>query len=73
MIDERNQESDEQWIRDVCTKYAPGNTVYIRRGHYDGGYEIRVGSYTFFIEYEAIDDNEEQRLLTLLQKGGYAM
>lgn len=70
MMEERDQARDESWIREVCTRYVPGETVYIRREYYDGGYEIRVGSYTFFAEYEVIDHDEVVRMEGLLRKGG---
>lgn len=71
MLSERNQEQDEQWIRGVCTKYLPQETVYVRHEYYDGGYEVRVGTYTFFLEYGILDENEEAWVKKLLLKGGF--
>ncbi len=70
MHEERDQQKDEQWIRDVCTQYVPSETLYVRHEYYDGGYEVRVGSYTFFIEYEVIDASDEAWIAALLKKGG---
>lgn len=71
MLHERNQDYDEQWIRAVCTKYIPHEMVYVRHEYYDGGYEIRGGSYTFFVEYEVIDRQDEAWIGHLLAKGGF--
>lgn len=68
---ERDQARDEAWIRGVCTKYIPKETVYVRHEYYDGGYEVRVGSYTFFLEYGVIDGAEEEWVKGLLLKGGF--
>lgn len=70
---ERDQQKDEQWIRQMCTMLVPSQTVYVRHEYYDGGYEVRVGSYTFFIEYEVIDRSDVLWCKELLKKGGYCM
>ncbi len=67
----RDQVRDERSIRSVCTKYIPKETVYVRHEYYDGGYEVRVGSYTFFLEYGVIDGDEEAWVKKLLLKGGF--
>lgn len=73
MHEERDQQKDEQWIRDVCTRFVPSETLYVRHEYYDGGYEVRVGSYTFFMEYEVLDHADEDWVRQLLIKGGYSL
>ena len=50
----RNQVTDEAFIRQHIAKTS-GDVVYITPNHYDGGYEVRVGSLDFFVDYETID------------------
>lgn len=51
----RDKAKDEAWIRDVLKRNGVEDTVYVTANHYDGGYEIRVGTTDVFIEYEVID------------------
>ncbi len=51
----RNREQDEQWIRDTVKELGIEDTVYITPNHYDGGYEVRIGSQDVFIEYPLVD------------------
>ncbi len=53
----RDQTSDEAFIRQHVAKVS-GETVYITPNHYDGGYEVRVGSLDFFVDYESIDASD---------------
>lgn len=53
----RNRETDEQWIR-TQAKARSEDGVYITPNHYDGGYEVRVGTVDFFVDYESIDAND---------------
>ena len=55
----RNREQDEQWIRDTVKQTGIDEVVYITPNHYDGGYEVRVGVTDVFIEYGAIDEEDE--------------
>jgi hypothetical protein len=48
-------------------------TVYVRHEYYDGGYEVRLGTYTFFLEYGVIDNAEEEWVKGLLKKGGFSV
>ena len=50
----RQQTTDESFIRQHVAK-TTGETVYITPNHYDGGYEVRVGSLDFFVDYDSID------------------
>ncbi len=64
----RDKEHDEQWLRGCIAEHSK-DTVYVTPNHYDGGYEIRVGSLDFFVDYESIDAEDThlivQRLSTL--------
>lgn len=54
----RDHLQDEWWIRDkVADRSSDG--VYITANHYDGGYEVRVGSVDFFVDYESIDADDD--------------
>lgn len=54
----RDHVQDEQWIRE---KVAPHSTegVYVTANHYDGGYEVRVGTVDFFVDYESIAADDD--------------
>ncbi len=64
----RDEERDQTWIRDFCRAFAPQENVYVRHEHYDGGYETRMGSATFFVPYEVIDDNDRAWMEDILKK-----
>lgn len=49
----RNREDDEAWIR--AQLGSRPDAIYITPNHYDGGYEVRIGSLDFFVDYETID------------------
>ncbi len=42
------------WIREEAKKRT-SDVIYVTPNHYDGGYEVRVGTVDFFVDYEAID------------------
>ncbi len=63
----RERESDERWIREKVKAASP-ETVYITPNHYDGGYEVRVGSLDFFVDYESIDADDSSLLTVFLSK-----
>lgn len=55
----RDRENDEQWIRAKIGEVGQmDNVIYISPNHYDGGYEVRVGTVDFFVDYESIDGND---------------
>lgn len=54
----RNREDDEQWIRSKIPKTVT-EMVYMTPNHYDAGYEVRVGTVDFFVDYESIDANDD--------------
>lgn len=54
----RNRGDDEQWIRSKIPKIVT-ETVYMTPNHYDAGYEVRVGTLDFFVDYESIDANDD--------------
>ena len=51
----RNREQDEGWIRDTVKQAGFDEVVYITPNHYDGGYEVRIGTQDVFVEYGAVD------------------
>lgn len=53
----RDREHDEDWIRGKVGEVE--DSVYISPNHYDGGYEVRVGSVGFFVDYESIDGDDD--------------
>lgn len=54
----RNKEQDESWLREVLRQLQLDEPIYISANHYDGGYEVRVGSVDVFVDYESIDKQE---------------
>ena len=54
----RNRETDEQWIRDTVKRAGVDELVYITPNHYDGGYEVKVGTAEMFVDYGAIDGQD---------------
>lgn len=54
----RNREQDEGWIRAVVKDAGVDEVVYISPNHYDGGYEVRVGTVDVFVDYGAIDGQD---------------
>lgn len=54
----RDREQDEQWIRDTVKGAGVDELVYITPNHYDGGYEVKVGTQEMFVDYGAIDAND---------------
>lgn len=63
----RDNEKDQQWIR-TAIGLATKESVYITPNHYDGGYEVRVGSLDFFVDYESIDANDTVHIQTFLSR-----
>ncbi|HRH32065.1 MAG TPA: hypothetical protein PLK06_01945 [bacterium] len=51
----REKDKDEAWIREVIRQAGFDDVVYISQNHYDGGYEVRVGTADVFVDYGAID------------------
>ncbi|MFZ2681858.1 MAG: hypothetical protein WAZ14_02075 [Patescibacteria group bacterium] len=54
----RDRESDEKWIRDVIKQAHIDELVYVTPNHYDGGYEVKIGTTAVFVEYGAVDARE---------------
>lgn len=57
----RDEQKDAQWIRERIGSKIP-EVVYVTHNHYDGGYEVRVGSIDFFVDYESIDANDASHI-----------
>ena len=67
----RNEAEDIAWIQAACKQEADiVEAIYLRHGHYDGGYEVRIGSYTFFAPYEVVDEEDRDWIRNMLAKGG---
>lgn len=54
----RDRDTDEQWIRDTLKRAGVVELVYITPNHYDGGYEVKVGTGEVFVDYGAIEAND---------------
>ncbi len=54
----RDQTKDEQWIREHIGDKVT-ETIYLMPNHYDAGYEVRIGSLDFFVDYDSIDANDD--------------
>lgn len=54
----RNREADEKFLRDAVKQSGVDDVVYVSENTYDGGYEVRVGTLDFFVDYETIDDKD---------------
>ena len=63
----RDQVQDEQWIR-AQTGERSSEGVYVTANHYDGGYEVRVGTVDFFVDYESIDADDDAVIRKYLSK-----
>ena len=51
----RDRDQDEQWIRDTVKAAGVDELIYITPNHYDGGYEVKIGTREVFVDYGAID------------------
>jgi hypothetical protein len=49
----------EQFLRDTIKALGITEVVYVTENAYDGGYEIRVGTHDFFVEYEVPEEHDE--------------
>jgi hypothetical protein len=54
----RNLEQDQSWIKQVINRTRTDEVVYITPNHYDGGYEVRVGTSDVFVDYPTIDSQD---------------
>ena len=61
----RNRETDEQLIRDTVKRAGVDELVYISSNHYDGGYEVKVGTREMFVDYGALDSHDQTWLSSL--------
>jgi hypothetical protein len=64
----RNIAQDELWLRAVGKECAQDEVLYVTPAYYDGGYELRIGTVTVFVEYEVIDENDRSAVLQRYQK-----
>lgn len=63
----RNREDDERWIRAHIPPEVE-ESVYVTPNHYDAGYEVRVGTVDFFVDYESIDADDDMIVRKYLSK-----
>ena len=54
----RDLEQDKHRIRAAIQAAGINEIVYISPNHYDGGYEVRVGTRDIFVEYPVLDAGE---------------
>jgi hypothetical protein len=59
---------DELWLREVAKMIDLGEVVYVTPAYYDGGYELRVGTVTVFVEYEVIDEGGQAEVIRRYKK-----
>lgn len=64
----RNVAQDELWLRAVGKQCAPREVLYVTSAHYDGGYELHIGTLPVFVEYEIIDDHDTAEVLRRYQQ-----
>jgi hypothetical protein len=50
----------EAFLRQALQALGVEDAVYITENSYDGGYEIRVGSCDFFVDYETADEKDAE-------------
>lgn len=53
-----NREKHEQFLRETIKNLGISEVVYVTENAYDGGYEVRVGTHDFFVDYETLDEKD---------------
>lgn len=53
-----HKEIHEAFLRQTLQALGVEDAVYITENSYDGGYEIRVGSCDFFVDYETVAEED---------------
>ncbi|MFA5946508.1 MAG: hypothetical protein WC813_00600 [Patescibacteria group bacterium] len=54
------KEIHEAFLRQALQAMGVEDAVYVTENSYDGGYEIRVGSCDFFVDYETADEEDAE-------------
>ncbi len=49
----------EEFLRQTIKDFGIDEVVYVTENTYDGGYEVRVGTHDFFVDYEALEEKNE--------------
>jgi hypothetical protein len=49
----------EEFLRKAVKDMGITDLVYITENAYDGGYEVRVGTTDFFVDYEAAEEQDQ--------------
>jgi len=55
-----HKERHELFLRKAILAFGVEDAVYITENTYDGGYEIRVGSCDFFVDYETVEEEDTE-------------
>ena len=50
----------EEFLRRALQSLEVQDAVYVTENAYDGGYEIRVGSCDFFVDYETAEEEDAE-------------
>jgi hypothetical protein len=53
-------EAHERFLRDTIKALGIKEVVYMEDNAYDGGYEVRVGTHDFFVDYEILDEEDAE-------------
>ncbi len=48
----------EAFLRKTIKDMGVKEVVYVTENAYDGGYEVRVGTTDFFVDYEALEEED---------------
>ena len=54
------KEIHEAFLRQTLQTLGVEDAVYVTENSYDGGYEVRVGSCDFFVDYETADEEDAE-------------
>ena len=55
-----NAERHEAFLRSAVKDLGIDEVVYVTENAYDGGYEVRVGTHDFFIDYDALEEKDTE-------------
>ncbi len=61
------KEFHETFLREAILELGVEDAVYIKENAYDGGYEIRVGSCDFFVDYETVEEEDKEYIKKQLE------
>ncbi|MFA5946263.1 MAG: hypothetical protein WC802_05155 [Patescibacteria group bacterium] len=61
-------QAHEEFIRQTVKGMGIKEVVYVTENTYDGGYEVRVGTFDFFVDYETLDEEDTEYIREQLKK-----